>query len=70
MNNVEPRYLIILSRAHAEDLFPQAGSVWLARIGHRIETSGAVIIEIDQHGMTRLRVAENGVQVANRLVRS
>lgn len=60
------RYLIVLSREHAEELLPHAGPRVLERIEKHVASTGAVILELNTHGLHRLLVAENGVQVANR----
>lgn len=60
------RYLIVLSREHAEELLPSVGPRVLERIEKHVATCGAVIIELGVYGVHRLLVAENGVQVANR----
>lgn len=61
------RYFIVLSMAHAEELLPQAPPYVLERIEKHVASTGAVIIEVGPHGLHRILVAENGVQVANRV---
>lgn len=63
---MNPRYFIVLSAEHAEELFPNAPDGALIVLHDRIEKFGAAVVEVDR-GSIRPLIAENGRQIANRL---
>lgn len=65
----EHQYVIILSRSHAEELYPNASDSTLERIERITRQSGAVIAVLQASGFGEIHLAINGVQVANKVGR-
>ncbi len=65
---MNPSYFIVLSRAHAEELFPSASDRVIEQLANHVDKFGAVIAERDDN-VIRPLIAENGRQITNRITR-